>query len=95
MRQIWHRWVNKKQQKKCLAPKKIHADIVATLRDDASALSTVQYWAAEFWRGRKSLEYDPIYGGHETATNEEEIDCVHQIVMDDEVIDNKSNSQCY
>ena len=31
-----------------LASKDIHADMVATLGDDAPALSTVQMWAAKF-----------------------------------------------
>uniref|UniRef100_A0A3Q0T381 Mos1 transposase HTH domain-containing protein n=1 Tax=Amphilophus citrinellus TaxID=61819 RepID=A0A3Q0T381_AMPCI len=65
------------------APKDIHADMVATLGDDAPALSTVQKWAAEFKRGRESLEDDPRSGRPVTATTRENIDRVHHMVMDD------------
>ena len=43
-------------------------DMVATLRDDAPALLTVQKWAAEFKRGRESLEDEPRSGRPVTAT---------------------------
>lgn len=48
MDKIWHRGVIKYLQKKGLAPKDIHADMVATLGDDTLALSTVQKQATEF-----------------------------------------------
>ena len=51
------------------ACKDIHADMVATLRDDAPALSTVKKWAAEK-RGRESLENDPRSGHPESATTQ-------------------------
>ena len=35
-------------QKRGLAPKDIYAHMVAALRGDAPALSTVQNWASEF-----------------------------------------------
>ena len=38
-----------------------------------SLLSTVQEWAAEFMRGRESLEDDPRSGHPATATTEENI----------------------
>ena len=51
--------------------------MVDTLGDDAPGLSTIQKWAAEFKRGRKSLnEYDPRYGRPATATTPEVIDRV-------------------
>ena len=59
----------------------IHADMVNTLRDDALGLSTVQKWAAEFKRRRKSLQDDPRFRQPATATTPEIIDHVHQIVM--------------
>ena len=83
MDKIWHRGVIKYLQKKGLTPKDIHADMVATLGDDAPALSTTQKWAAEFKRGRQSLEDDPRSGCPATATSEENIDRVHLMVMDD------------
>ena len=51
---FWHRGVIGYLQKTELAPKDIHIDTVATLGDDAPALSIVQKWAAEFKRGRET-----------------------------------------
>ena len=83
MNKIWHHDVIKYLQKKGLTPNGIHADMAATLGDDAPALSTVQKWAAEFKRGRESLEDDPRSGRPATATTQENIECVHHMVMDD------------
>ena len=84
MDKIWHCGIIKYLQKKGLAPKDIHADMVATLGDDAPALSTVEKWAAEFKsRGRESLEDDPRSGCPVSATTQENIDHVHHMVMDD------------
>ncbi|XP_029636953.1 uncharacterized protein LOC115212254 [Octopus sinensis] len=57
--------------------------MVATLGDDAPALSAVQKWAAEFRRERDNLEDDPRSGRPATATTEKNIDCVHNMLMDD------------
>ena len=83
MDKIWHRGIIQYLQKKELAPKDIHADMIATLRDDAPALSTVKKWAAEFKRGRESLEDDPRGGRPASATTRENINRVHHMVMDD------------
>ena len=84
MDKIWHRDVIKYLQKKELTTKDIHADMVATLGDDAPALSTVKKWAAEFKKqGRTSLEDDPRSGRPSSATTQENIDLVHQMVIDD------------
>ena len=80
---IWHCGIIKYLQKKVLAPKDIHANMDATLGDDALALSTVKKWAAEFKRGRESLKDDPKSGCPVSATTQENIDRVHHIVMDD------------
>ncbi|XP_014790447.1 uncharacterized protein LOC106883820 [Octopus bimaculoides] len=55
--------------------------MVATLGRDDPALSTVYKWAAEFRRGRESLEDDPRSDHHATVTTEENVDRVHR--MDD------------
>ena len=83
MDKIWHRGIIKYLQKKRLAFKDIHANMVATLEDDAPALSTVKKWAAEFKRGRESLEDDPRFGCPASATTQENINCVYHTAMDD------------
>ena len=55
--------------------------MVSTLGDDAPALSTVKKWTAEFKRGRESLEDDPRSGRPSTATTQEKIGRIHQMVM--------------
>ena len=83
MDKIWHCGIIKYLQKKWLALKDIHADMVATLGDNAPTLSTVKKRAAEFKRGRESLENDPRSGRPASATTQENIDRVHHMVMDD------------
>ena len=83
MDKIWHRGVIKYLQKKGLMTKEIYADMVSTLGDDALALSTVKKWAAEFKRGRESLEDDSKSERPSTATTQENIDRIHQMVMND------------
>ena len=84
MDKIWYRGIIKYlQEKKGLAPKDIHADMVATLGADAPALSTVKKWASEFTKGRGSLEDDPRSGCPATATTQENIVRVHHTVMYD------------
>ena len=83
MDKIWHHGIIKYLQKKRLAPKDIHADMVATLGNDAIALSTVKKWAAEFKRDRASLEDDSRSGRPASATIQENIDHVHHMVMND------------
>lgn len=57
--------------------------MVATLGDDAPALSTVRMWAAELKRWRQSLEDDPRSGGPAAATAQEDINRVYHMVMDE------------
>jgi transposase len=45
--------------------------------------STIKKWAAEFKRGRTSLEDDPCEGCPKSATTPEIIEQVHNIVLDD------------
>ena len=69
--------------RKRISHKEIHADMVATLGDNAPALSTLKEWAAEFKRGRESLEHDSSSGRPFTNTTQENIGCLHQIVTND------------
>ena len=79
----WHPGVIRYLQKKGLTTKEIHTNMVSTLGDDAPALSTVKKWAVKFKRGRESLEDDPRSGRPSTATIQENIDRIHQMVMND------------
>lgn len=76
-------WGYQISAEKGVIPKDIHADMAATLGNGVPTLSTVQKWAAEFKRGRESLEDDPRSGRLATATTQENIDRVHHMVMDE------------
>ncbi|XP_014781847.1 uncharacterized protein LOC106877455 [Octopus bimaculoides] len=58
--------------------------MVVTLGDDASGLSAVQKCTNECRRRTEILEDDITFGGPATATSEENIDCVHEMEMDDQ-----------
>lgn len=66
-----------------LTPKEIHPKLTKVYGDSAPSMSTVKKWAAEFKRGRTSLEDDPREGRPKTATTPETIEKVHDIVLDD------------
>ena len=70
-------------QIKGLAPKKIHAEMVATLGDDSPALSTVKKWAVEFRRAWESFEDDLSSGCSFPVTTQKNTGCIHDMVMDD------------
>ena len=57
--------------------------MVSTLGNDALVLSTVKKWAAEFKRGGESHKDDLRSGPPSIATNQENIDRIHQMVMND------------
>lgn len=68
---------------KGLTPKEVHDDMVETLGAEAPSYSTVKKWAAEFKRGRESLEDDPRSGRPATVTTEESIDKIHDMILAD------------
>ncbi|GFX98454.1 HTH_48 domain-containing protein [Trichonephila clavipes] len=51
--------------------------------DSAPSFTTVKFWAAEFKRGRKILGDDGRSGRPNTATTDENIAKVHQMVLED------------
>ena len=51
--------------------------------DSAPSFTTAKFWAAELKRGRKSLGDDEHSGRPKTATTDENIAKVHQMVLDD------------
>ena len=57
--------------------------MIETLRDNAPSFATVKRWASEFKRGRDSVKDDPRSGRPSAACTQENIDHVHQLVMDD------------
>src|SRR6476619_5411601 len=71
---------------KNLSPKEIHEDMTATLGEDAPSYSMVKKWAAEFKRGRQSLEDDPRPGRSVTVSTRETIDKIHDMILGDQRI---------
>ena len=53
--------------KKGMPPKEIHEYFFETLGEESSSYSTVKKWAAEFKRGRESVE-DEGWSGHPKPT---------------------------
>ena len=51
--------------------------------DSAPSFTTVKFWTVEFKRGRKSLGEDERSGRPKTATSDENLAKVHQMVLDD------------
>ena len=64
-------------------PTQIKDELDSVYGDSAPSLTTVKFWAAEFKRGRKSLGDDEQSGRPKTATTDENIAKVHQMVLDD------------
>ena len=66
-----------------LTPNEIHSKFIKVYRDSSPSFSTIKKWAAEFKRGRSSLEDDPREGRWKSATTPEVIQQVHDMVLDD------------
>jgi histone-lysine N-methyltransferase SETMAR len=78
-----HRSVIKFLTKQGKAPKDIYQSLVSVYGDRAPPKSTVKYWAAEFKRGRKSIEDDSRSGRPVEATTPENCAAVERLVMAD------------
>jgi histone-lysine N-methyltransferase SETMAR len=69
--------------KEGLTPNEIHSKFIKVYGDSSPSFSTNQKWAAEFKRGRTSLEDDPREGRPKSATAPEIIEQVHDMLLDD------------
>jgi histone-lysine N-methyltransferase SETMAR len=69
--------------KEGLTPNEIHSKFINVYGDSSPLFSTIKEWAAEFKRGRTSLEVDPREGRPKSATTPEIIDQVHDMVLVD------------
>jgi transposase len=54
-----------------LTPNEIHSKFIKVYGDSSPSFSTIKKWAAEFKRGRTSLEVDPPEGRPKSATTPE------------------------
>jgi len=64
-------------------PNEIHSKFIKVYGDSSPLFPTIKKWAAEFKRGRTSLEDDPREGRTNSATKPEIIEQVHDKVLDD------------
>ncbi|XP_039964258.1 protein GVQW3-like [Bactrocera tryoni] len=64
-------------------PSQIKDELDSVYGDSAPSFTTVKFWAAEFKRGRRSLEDDERPGRPKTVTTNDNIAKVHQLVLDD------------
>lgn len=78
-----HRAVIKYLHKKGLTPLQIHEDMQETLGTSAPSYAMVKKWAAEFKRGRESIKDDPRSGRPVTATNQETVEKICDMIMED------------
>ena len=69
--------------KKGMPPKEINEDFMETLGKESAFYSTVKKWAADFKRGRESVEDDIRSGRPKYATSDENVKFVHTLVMCD------------
>jgi histone-lysine N-methyltransferase SETMAR len=83
MDKIEYRVVIKFFVKEGLMPNEIHAKFIKVYGDSSPSFSTIKKWAAEFKRGRTSLEDDPREGRSKSAATLEIMEQVHDMVLDD------------
>jgi len=67
---------------KGLTPKEVHSKFINVYVDSSPSFSTIKKWAAEFKRGRTSLENAPREGCPKSATTPESNELVHDMVLD-------------
>ena len=83
MHKIQYREVRKFFVTEGLAPNEIHSKFIKFYVNSSPSFSTIRKWAAEFKRGRISLEDNPYEGRAKNATTLEIIEQVHDMLLDD------------
>jgi len=66
-----------------LTPNEIHSKFIKVYGESSPSFSTIKKWAAEFKRGRTSLQDDPRKGHPKSATPPEIVKQVQDMVLDD------------
>jgi transposase len=69
--------------KEGLKPNEIYSKFINVYGDASPLFSTIKKWAAEFKRGRISLEVNPREGRPNSAKTPEIIEQVHDMLLDD------------
>jgi len=83
MDKIEYRAVIKFFVKGGLTPDEIHSKFIYVYGDSSPSLSTIKKWAAEFKRGRTSLQDDLREGRPKSTPPPEIIEQMHDMVLDD------------
>jgi histone-lysine N-methyltransferase SETMAR len=86
MDKIEYRTVKKSLCKRTFNAKWNSFEVKKRYGDSSPSSSTIKKWAAEFKRGRTSLEDDPREGRPKSTTPPEIIEQVHDMVLDDREI---------
>jgi transposase len=83
MDKIEYRAVTKFFVKEGLTPNEINSKFIKVYGDSSPLFSTIKKWAADFKRGRTSLENGSREGRPTTATTPEIIEQVQDMMLDD------------
>jgi histone-lysine N-methyltransferase SETMAR len=83
MDKIEYRAIIKFFVKESLMPNEVNLKFIKVYGDSFPSFSTIKKWAAEFKRGRTSLEDDPREGRPKSATTPEIIEQVHDMLLGD------------
>lgn len=68
---------------KGLRPTEIKNELDSTLKESAPSFSTVKKWAAEFKRGRTSIQDDERTGRPKTVVTDQIVSKIHNAILDD------------